>query len=325
MNDRIEWVDLASGIMILWLLFFHALYPSIGANVTGKIPFLYFFMPWFFFKSGMLFKIKEPKLEFKDNFKKLMLDGFIKWSIIGYVAYILEHWLIYGDLTARLAFYSPARSLLLGGCIPLNAALWFLPVLFIIRQLFNYIKQKIAPPIWAFLIMGFVVSTICHFADTRFIPVYVKNFGWGLCCFAAGYWYSNSKCDKKYLILISAVVYIASLFTSIPDKYCVPQGHLISGLWIPASILSCIAFNYFCQVFDKFNFPVTVVRSLFKYIGRNSMIFYVSHYIVFRIVFDIIGIYKEKWYSSWVGLSICMICCFVVGVSLIKFKKHGNK
>lgn len=146
MNDRIEWVDLASGIMILWLLFFHALYPSIGANITGEIPFLYFFMPWFFFKSGMFFKIKESKLEFKGNFKKLMLDGFIKWSIIGYVAYILEHWLIYDDLTARLAFYSPARSLMLGGCIPLNTALWFLPVLFVIRQSFNYIKQKFAPP-----------------------------------------------------------------------------------------------------------------------------------------------------------------------------------
>ena len=145
-KERIEWVDLASGIMILWLLVFHALFPSVGANITGKIPFLYFFMPWFFFKSGMLFKVKDPQIEFKTNFRKLIINGFIVWSIIGHLAYLLDHWLIYHDLTLRLAFYTPARCLLLKGSIPINEALWFLPVLFLVRQAFNFIKFKIHPP-----------------------------------------------------------------------------------------------------------------------------------------------------------------------------------
>lgn len=321
-QERIEWVDLASGIMILWLMIFHALEPSIGTNITGKIPFLYFFMPWFFFKSGMLFKVKAPQTEFKNNFNKLIIQGFIKWSIIGYIALILDHWLIYNDLTARVAFYTPARSLLLNGSIPLNGALWFIPVLFIIRQTFNYLSINFTPPsLWIFIISGFTISAICHFANTRFIPSYIHSFGWGLCCFTAGYWYSHSKLEKKYVIILSAIVYVASLFTSIPDKYCVPQNHIISGLWIPASILSCIFFNYICEIIDTVKTPLKKVLSPFKLIGANSMIFYVSHYIVFRIVFDIIGNYKAEWHSSWLGLSICIICYFVVALITINYQK----
>jgi len=70
--QRLKYLDIASGIMIVWLLLFHALYPMLGDNICGKVPYLYFFMPWFFYKSGMMFEVKsEKELMIKDT-KKLL-------------------------------------------------------------------------------------------------------------------------------------------------------------------------------------------------------------------------------------------------------------
>ena len=86
-RTRLPWLDFASGIMILWMIVYHAIYFSwsyalgdiseatnlmqIPSGVRaflndGKLeilnpcvafPWLHFFMPWFFYKSGQFFQL----------------------------------------------------------------------------------------------------------------------------------------------------------------------------------------------------------------------------------------------------------------------------
>ena len=77
-------------------MYYHALYPMLGDEIFKHIPLLYFFMPWFFYKSGMLFAPKAARMMGGGK----LLYPFVIWSSIGWLAYIGWHWYV-GDLTPR--------------------------------------------------------------------------------------------------------------------------------------------------------------------------------------------------------------------------------
>ena len=58
-ENRLKYLDVASGIMTIWVIVFHAIYPMYGTDELKVIPWLYYFMPWFFYKAGMMFHPKE--------------------------------------------------------------------------------------------------------------------------------------------------------------------------------------------------------------------------------------------------------------------------
>ena len=133
---RVAYIDIAAGIMIIWLLIYHALWPMYKSDVLCAVPFLFFFMPWFFYKSGYFFSPKALSETFKNDAIKL-LKTYVVWSLIGYVCYILQHFFYYNSLSFTEIVYNPLRSLCFYGLIPLNTPLWFLPVLFMVHQLAN--------------------------------------------------------------------------------------------------------------------------------------------------------------------------------------------
>ena len=119
MKSRLPYLDFGAGIMILWMVIFHilgtiwsfelngywevsdlSLLPE-GAKATinkaGKIeclnpcilfPYLNFFMPWFFYKSGQFFKQQKISNLWQRDWQKLF-KPFLFWSVVGYVMYIL--------------------------------------------------------------------------------------------------------------------------------------------------------------------------------------------------------------------------------------------
>lgn len=325
-ENRLRYLDLASGVMIIWLLLYHALYPMVGDNISGKIPFLYFFMPWFFYKSGMMFHLSEPKELIKKDYSKL-IRTFIIWSIIGYVFYLLWHGFRLHDLSFRIALYCPIRSFILGGSVPINTALWFLPVLFLVRQIANYGISKMHP-LWMVL-CGLILTAITLTIRSRFFPFWLSSTCWGLFFFCSGY-YLKDKAEKWWVILIAAIVFIGSFFTAIPSVYSdnSPQWHNFI-LWLPACVCSSITYNNICRWLEKgidcvchgkWFFPI------FSYVGKNSMTYYVGHYIIFKLGFDVIALLKEEWYSSWQGLCIVIVCYAVIltSLSVIFNCRHNN-
>lgn len=320
-SSRLSYVDIGAGIMIIWLMYYHALYPMYGSEIFSYFPFFFFFMPWFFYKSGMFFNPKP----FKENTKKdagKLLKQFAIWSAIGYICYILHHWLFFHDLTLRAAFYSPMRSLLLGGSIPMNNALWFLLTLFFVRLIANVALPKINALI--ICIASMVVACAIHFAHIAFMPYTLYTIAWGLCFFSAGNFFKKYE-QNKWLIAVSFVILLLTFtLTDIAEVY--KKEETIAWywyvLWYPASIAGCVLFNNICRWIDdlgkvvfkdsRLDMPLPII----KWVGRHSMTFYVAHYIIFRITFDWVGRYNDSWYSGWQGVVIITLAYAIIIVPL---------
>lgn len=307
-KERIVYLDIAAGIMTIWVMVFHALYPMYGTDELKVVPWFYYFMPWFFYKAGMMFHPKDTKTEIHNGWKKLILT-FIIWSFIGWLAHIGWHWFV-GDLTPRMAFYSPLRSLALSAEVPLNGAVWFLPILFIVRVLGNWLLSKDIRSEW--IILG---SAICilviKLLNWRFMPVYISGTAWGIFFFAFGYILKNKE-TNKWIAGIAAIIFIASLFTDIPSVYCKSGTPLIQALWYPACVSGCVSFNNVCRLFAKIPIVAHSQKGIFQYVGRNAMNFYVPHKIIFQLGFNLIIFYREEWYSTWQGLCIVLAAYAII-------------
>ena len=306
MQKRIAYLDLAGGIMTIWVWYFHALFPIFDGKILDHVPWLYFFMPWFFYKSGMMFKPKDRNVEWHNGVKKL-LKTFAVWSIIGYIAHVLWHWYI-GDLTPRLAFYTPLRSLLLGSSVPLNGAIWFIPVLFLVRQLGNYLLPR-------FHVLWIVILSLCmcillQFVHIPFLPNWISvTISWGLFFFSFAYWIRNYE-TNKWVVLVAAIIYGISVFTPISIVYGGDAPLWSRLLYYPSCAFACVFFNNACRwlmsLTERFNninwhFPIL------SYVGKYAMNFYVPHYILFMLTFDMVARYNDSWYSGWQGLVIITI------------------
>jgi len=306
-STRIKYLDIASGIMVIWVLVFHAIYPMYGTDELKVIPWFYYFMPWFFYKAGMMFKPKDSKQEWKNSAKKLLVT-FAVWSFIGWLAHIGWH-LFAGDLTPRMAFYSPLRSLLLSASVPLNGALWFLPILFLVRGIGNWLLRKNILLIGGIVGLCFTLFTL--YVHIPFLPVYIGGTTWGLFFFAVGYWLRDKE-TNPWIATIAAIGFVASLFTDIPSVYCGVDNMLWKVLWYPACVCGCVTFDNVCRIVADMSLVGRLRAGWVEHVGKNAMNYYAPHKIIFHIGFNLIIWYKEEWYSTWQGLLIVLAAYAVI-------------
>lgn len=300
-RQRILYLDIASGIMTIWVIIFHAIYPMYGTEELKVVPWLYYFMPWFFYKAGMMFHPKEPQKEISNGWTKLIKTFFL-WSLIGWLAHIGWHWFA-GDLTPRIAFYTPLRSLIFKAAVPINGALWFLPILFLVRVIGNRILNKGLRAEW--IIFGSALLILfCKLLNWRFMPVYVDGTAWGLFFFACGYLLQGKE-TNKWIVGVALLLFIGSLFTEIPSVYCKSGTPLVQILWYPACVAGCITFNNVCRILGLIAEKLHITNGILLHVGRNAINYYIPHKIIFHLGFNLIVLYKYEWYSTWYGL--CMV------------------
>ena len=294
--------------MTIWVMVFHAIYPMYGADELKAVPWFYYFMPWFFYKSGMMFHPKEMKTEIRNGWKKLIVTFFI-WSFIGWLAHIGWHWFA-GDLNPWIVFYSPLRSLLLSAEVPLNGAVWFLPILFLVRLVGNWLLNKRIRIEW--IIIG---SALCVLAikllNWRFMPVYINGTAWGLLFFACGVLLQGRE-TNMWVASVAILLFVASLFTEIPSVYCKACSPQIQALWYPACVAGCITFNNVCRILGRLVDKINIPKGILQYVGKNAINFYVPHKIIFHIGYNLIALYKIEWYSTWQGLCIVLAAYAVI-------------
>ncbi len=320
-EKRLTYLDIAAGIMTIWVIVFHAIYPMYGTDELKVIPWLYYFMPWFFYKAGMMFHPKEMKREISNGWTKL-IKTFIIWSIIGWLAHIGWHWFA-GDLSLRVALYTPLRSLVFKAAVPINGALWFLPILFLVRIIGNWLLNKGFRSDW--IILGSALLILfCKLLNWRFMPVYIDGTAWGLFFFACGYFMQNKE-TNKWVAGVTAIIFIASLFTEIPSVYCKSGTLLIQLLWYPTCVAGCITFNNICRLFGCAVEKLHIRNGLLLHVGRNALNYYIPHKIIFHLGFNLIIFYKEEWYSTWQGLCIVLLAYAII-LPIINFiLNHTNK
>ena len=308
----------------------HARLGSSGSvNIIGLgyfIPnLLFFFMQWFFYKSGQFFKKRSIREEWKKDWSKLIVQ-FLIWSAVGYVLYVVL--LGFQDaLTLRKATYSIVRGFVLNSYIPLNYPLWFLFSLFVVKQVGNlvlpqkddnYFHLKCA----LITLVGFAVGFAAYCLQWRFFPLWLANGSVGLALFTLGYWLSNYE-TKWWLLVPCVLVYVPYLIWELPSYGIINAinnscnstvGYLAS---LPVCFSGIVVFNYLCRLIAQY---VPYLSAPFEIIGKYAMIIYVSHGLfsegipTILATFDLVSLMSFRA-TFWLIVGAYVICmpifCFM--------------
>ena len=352
MGNRIAYIDVGAGIMIIWMIVYHAisfslniqlldyegvmdvnsipehLYVFVGKNgqlipknVCVIFPYLYFFMPWFFYKSGQFFVKRETKELWKKDVRKL-LTPFLIWSLIGYAMYLLFHAITH-TLTWENSTIHIASALLKSGSVPLNLPLWFFTTLFGVRLVANLcLTTNDTNAGWlrltAVIVLGYAITYLANVSHYKFLPEWIANGASGLVFFAMGYGLKEYE-QRMWVFLPCLLLYLLCCFIGFPivDMH---SNSLLAGYfwaWMPMAICSIVAFNNVCAILCKF-----VKFTVLIWIGRHSMQIFVSHFLILCAI-DFVVRYFElvqfHSYSLWLMISayliILPICCVCINSS----------
>ena len=307
-NCRIDWLDLAKGIGILCVVFGHTQIPYFSEF------FIYpFHVPLFFILSGFCFKIKENEtfLIFLINKVKTLLVPYTFFSFI---------WIIYECVNKAINDGINVRFVLAEFYMYLKQdhlhAIWFITCIFVLKLIAYFIVKycNYKNPILVLVAMGFVVLTIIYkaYVDIQ-LPWNVEIVLPAMPFFLSGYLLKQNKklfdiaFNFKYVLLyfltyisIGAINFIVFDGNNI-DMYSGRYGNIF--LFYIAAILGSAFVIGLSIKLSKICFV--------NYIGKNSLIIFSLHQIVFYIVRDIFNNVTNTIMFLLVELS-----CFVVSISV---------
>lgn len=271
---RNESIDTVAGIMILYMVFTHVCQHYHFEKSTVYITcehFLYFFMPWFFFKAGMFFKIGENKVVINKGIRRL-LKPFVLYSLLGHICYCV---LAFLKNNFHLSMLIPYRSLLLQGSIPGNLPLWFLLSLLGCRIIFNVCKTY-GFSSYIIALLSLIIACGLHYVGFEY-PYYFSNIMSGLFFLSMGNIIKTIKITPP-IYAICIIIYIISFL--FPSFVGMRSNYLYYGFyfnWFVYSLCAIILVNQVvkCSIFK---------RLPFKYVGRYSMEIYCLHWIILIFV-----------------------------------------
>lgn len=279
-EKRVEYIDLAGGILIIWIITFHAingckLFGEVDARVA--LPYLTFSMPWFFYKSGQLTKLGTT---LRADVEKLLIP-FLKWSAIGYVIY-LAVLLVGNTLTWQTAVKDVLNTFYIYGYIPVNVPAWFVLSLFFVRVISRRVIQWSIPPLLCAGV-GVALGYGFHLLANPHLPFYLANIVMGIAFFMAGYRLSRYE-SNTWLFALCSAAYAAFLIFG-PSIVGHHRNVLLAGeylLWPLFAYCGIVTFNNICRWVER-----AVSRSVLRnfrpisFIGRNTMTILVLHAFVY--------------------------------------------
>lgn len=277
MQKRERYIDIASGLMILWVLLNHALAPALDYQVLKHVPCLCFFMPFFFYKSGALSVQRTWRDDLKKDTYKLLRKWAI-WSLIGYLVLLVMNCLI-GDVSLSSMVKQPLKMLLYQGRVYHNEGLWFLFSLFIVRQVANVGKSPIQHVI--IMCLAFVGAVFMNHSPLLGKFVWVSNSLSGLVYFEMGRLFHRWEANRVVVIIAACVYLICTIFgfplVSMWNNETL-QGCYI--LWFPVCFCGIVLLNYLSKLM-----MLSQSRTIhfFEYFGQNAMLYYVPHFLLSKI------------------------------------------
>lgn len=155
-KDRIEWIDTAKGICIIFVILYH-ICRAYGGDYVGSDVIQAFRMPLYFILSGLFFKTYEGFGGFmKRKCNKLQIPYIFFYLTLTVIA----PYLIYRISGFQLIGYANAPGLksvvtIFSEYIGANQPIWFLVCLFEVNLLF-YLIQVLGRSQWIIALLSFV-------------------------------------------------------------------------------------------------------------------------------------------------------------------------
>lgn len=280
MQKRSDYIDVMRGIGIFSVVFVHIARPNNNPELILWIQS--FYMPLFFFISGMVHKGSVGFVDFtKKKFKTIMIPYFF-WAVLCF---------LYWALLERRFRAAESQIDILDGLLGIvdgryehlvfNVVLWFLPVLFLVSVLFHLLLQiEISDSKKNLAVFGSLIGLSC-----LGIILFEESWVWGLnkvfkyiLFYGLGYYIRDYKIDEKIMKmknckLFSLVGIVAFGFIS----FIMNEKGLRDAVWFYLIAIVGITIVFFVSI-------LTEKLALFKVIGQNTMGILVMHGPLYRIL-----------------------------------------
>lgn len=297
--ERQAYLDNISAILIAYMIFIvHLTYfcPVHGFVIDILKLLLYFFMAWFFFKSGMFFKDKPIKAVIKSSAKRLLAP----WAVFNAIGIVVMGVQAYHGSGFSLfpLLINSIEVIALNEAIWSDLALWFLLSLFIVRVAFA-ILHKCRANVWVLFAIFLIATILIHYTCyvswkgmdnlpftivghhlPKNVLLIVGNICYGSLFYSLGY-ILRTKQYIRPVVIIACLAFVAHFFYPIDI-----DTRIIDTPNMPLIIFFCLAGIIVADnVFKRYlNRPVSILT----YVGRNSMTYYIVHYLLFYSTFRVV-------------------------------------
>ena len=277
--NRIAFLDLIRGVMIVWMLIVHISlnygYIKFGAPVTTVSIFtlMSFFMTPFYVFSGYLFSPKRDFFEFTRNkFTKLIIP-YLFFTIFGVIVYEIYEYVVLSSVD-----FGYLKSFIHTAAFKSNTPCWFFISLFFVSEIY-YLLQKYLGG--AFLRIAIALIFVLAFLSCN-RPQY---FGHGNILLGLVYYHLGQELKShekiimkfwKYVFVNAFVVYVIIGFF-FPTSLSFVLNILRGGNYISNFLFSVSACLLLYLLFSKLPQKNSAVEKIIIYIGETSLVIFAFH------------------------------------------------
>lgn len=285
MEKRINFIDIARGFAIIFIVFGHTITYSNHCDLIYKI-LCGFHVVLFFILSGYTFKIKENETFFKfirRKFTRIMVPYFV-WAILFLIPFFIFGQEVSSNLGAKANFElgNQLFNVLYGNgnsqALKQNTALWFLPALFSMEFIYYWIIKLIERKSKLIKILTVIPLLIIAFCVNSYLKFILP---WGLntvlvlgIFFYLGYLFrefnifSKEKLFKIYYIIPMLLIGVAvALLNEKISAVNYRYGNLL--LAFISGISLSITMIYISFIINK--------NKILEYVGKNTMDILIFH------------------------------------------------
>lgn len=266
--------DFISAILILYMIFCHVMQWAKLTHTDCYLilqRFMFFFMAWFFFKSGIYAKVDVNIKKYIVKNAKVLLFPTLLFTIMG-LPFVWYQLYSIGDYNIVHYTLSIAKSFVAGGNLTGNLPLWFLVTLFEVKITYVLMRRFFGGQI--ILVMFLIAAYIIYMLDLH-RPCYLFSAFTAMTFYAGGKFLAQYMYSSK-LFFISLIIYALSV-AFFPQMVDLRTCTLVYGnyaFWIFVSISACVTWNNIVKIAESF-LPTIVIN-----MGKNSMNYYVTHWLV---------------------------------------------
>lgn len=307
MKERMLYLDNLCAILIIQIIWLHG---SASCNnycpdiMIGVNIMLSFFMPWFFFKGGMM-HVRQDNWNLMVKSGKRLLVPYMACIFIGLVIDMLTYYQSSSQSPINYHFFvEEAKTLLTHSHLFPTAVAWFLLSLFVSRVCFNRLVATIHPLV---ITIGFIIlAYCCYLLKNNFIskfPFYIGNMCHGIAIYSLGFYFKEIQFNKC-ILTVSILLFLLRFFSRAEIDFRINDpGQSNYIIAVINGIAGCIVFN---NLFKRF-----LNREIYalSYIGRNSMLYYLIH---FPVMYIVINVFKDSFSSVLPWQQFCILSPIVI-------------
>ena len=299
-------------MLILDMVFIVHVCPNcnIHNNYTYYIWLLFcYFMPWFFFKSGMFYKPNTIPL---SNGIRKQIIPYVLFSLFGLILHLAFELYVKVTPLSEILLNIKEDVIYRGG-IDWNLALWFLISLFAVKIITPILNKML--PISLILIISILISWGANYYELIY-PVWIGNIALGIMFYTMGYILRAIQ-FKKIVFFISLTLFLGGFFLPLVTKFDFRCNQIGVTDIYPIVLLYCTSGiitinNISLKLINK---PITIITQ----IGRNSIILYVIHFPIIMLCTNVIkttSITNPYYIFIIVSISIIITYSFAVHILL---------